>query len=336
MHPASAPDLPWDQPDWEEETSAWIESELSRLGRRPTGPVETLHRRPWSAMRRVATRTGPVYFKAPALRLRFEARLTEALAERHPDLVVRPLAIDPARGWMLSPDIGATLRTRIQSPPDLASWQPILRSYARLQRESAGRGPEFLALGVPDRRLAGLPDLFDSLLADHDSLRLGRPGGLSVEEHRRLRDLRRRLADDCARLGSLEIPESLAHEEIHDANVLAGADRPAILDWGDSSLGHPFTSILVMLRHPAYRFGLEESEPVVQALGDAYLEGFTDLAPLPRLRQIAGDVYRLAMVVRSLAYREVLAPLPERFRIKHDQIVGWLQEYLAAEARRAD
>lgn len=323
--------IPWLSPDWLEAAERWTRAELERLGVEPLGRLEAVHARPWSAFTRIVTSRGTVYVKVPAPQLRFEARLTEVLAHRHPQIIVRPMAIHQGNGWILSPHVAETLRTRISTLDDLRRWHPILEQYAQLQIDEARHTDELLALGVPDRRLAALPAQFDALLADHESLRLGRPGGLSLDEHRRLQSLRPRLIEACDRLASFGIPESVAHEEIHDANVLLGDDGvPAILDWGDSCVGHPFFSVLVMLRHPAYRLQIEESDPAIRRLLEVYLDPFTAFGPLERMRAAADEAYRLARIVRSLAYQSVLGPLPERFRIEIDNTSGWLQDYLAA------
>jgi hypothetical protein len=324
-------ELPWKHPGWVEATEAWTRRELGRLGRRATGPFVFVHQRPWSALARIDTDQGRVYFKAPAPALAYEARITERLAALRPGWVVRPLAVDPADGWMLLPHFGETLRSRIRTPADLRQWTPILQGYADLQREAAGSLPTFLALGAPDRRLESLPAQFDALLDDGEALRLGRPGGLSQDEHRRLRALRPTLVEDCERLASFGLPETIVHEEIHDANVLFSRGQSRLIDWGDSSLGHPFVSLLVLLRHPAYRLEIAESDPAVQSLRTTFLEAWSDFGGPDDLRRAAAIAYRLAMVVRSLAYQAALGPLPETYRIEIDNTAGWLQDYLAAQ-----
>ncbi|HET7011792.1 MAG TPA: phosphotransferase [Anaerolineales bacterium] len=324
---------PWFEAEWWDRASAWITNELDRLGRPPTGPIETIHQRPWSAFARVPTAQGTVYFKASAPALRFEGPLTQALAESHPDVSAPFLSMDARRGWTLVAHVGDSLRSKIQSPEDLPLWHPILRRYVELQIELAPRVPEFLAFGAPDRRLERLPQAFEALLHAEESLRLGRAGGLSLEEHQRLLALRPQFAVDCQELAAFSLPTTLVHEEVHDANVLVRpGGGPVFVDWGDSSVGHPFFSVLVMLRHAAYRQNIPESDPAIQRLQEVYLEGWTSFGSIAELRRAASIAYRLAMVVRSLAYEAVFGPLRESFRIENDSTSGWLQEFLQAEA----
>ena len=325
--------LPWDEPGWLEEVMAWIESELARVGRPATGPVEILHRRPWSAFAQIPTDGGRVYFKAAAPAVRFEAGLTADLGRWHPELTVPLLAVDVERGWMLSADAGPTLRTQLHDVEDLRLFHPILRRYASMQQDLAKRVPELLALGMPDRRPERLPELYDELLQDPSALRLGLEGGMTAEQQRRVAALRSRFAEECVALAAAGPPPTLVHEEIHSGNILVTPGGDLLTDWGDSCLAHPFVSILVLIRSAAWWLEVPETHPEVQRLREVYLEAWTSHAPRHELQAAMATAYRVAMVVRSLAYQAILGPLAEPYRIENDSIHGWLLDYLEAEER---
>ncbi len=326
--------LPWEEPGWLDEVTAWIGAELSHAGCPATGAVEMVHQRPWSALARIPTAAGATYFKASAPAVRFEAGLTRALGQWHPEMTVPALAVDVERGWTLSADAGPTLRSQIRQAADLRRLHPLLRSYAGMQQALAQRVPDMLALGVPERRLETLPRQYDELLQDAPALRLGLDGGLTPDQHRRLLRLRGRFAEDCAALADAGPVGTLAHEEVHSGNILVTEAGDRMTDWGDSSLSHPFVSILVTLRSAAHWLRLPEDHPEVQGLRDVYLEGWTSTAPRRELEVALDTAYRVAMVVRSLAYRAILGPLPESYRIENDAIHGWLLDYLEAEEQR--
>jgi hypothetical protein len=323
--------LPWDEPGWLEGVRTWIENELARVGRPATGPIEILHRRAWSAFAQIPTDGGPIYFKASAPALLFEAGLTAALRRWHPELTVPLLAVDAERGWMLTADAGPTLRSQLHRPEDLRRLDPLLQRYAVLQGGLVRRVPEMLAMGVPDRRSERLPGLYDELLGDTSALRLGLDGGMTPEQHRRLKALRPRFADECAQLAEAGPPDTLVHEEIHSGNILVTPSGELLTDWGDSCLAHPFVSILVMLRSAAWWLDVPETHPEVQRLRDVYLEAWTSHAPRHALHAVLATAYRVAMVVRSLAYQAILGPLAESYRIENDAIQGWLVDYLESE-----
>lgn len=331
--PAPPLDLPWHQPGWLDEVTSWIEAELHRAGRPPIGPLEIVHRRPWSAFARIPTARGTVFFKAPAPPVRFEAALTQALGRWQPALTIPLLAVDIPHGWMLSADAGPTLRTQLHSAADLQRFHPLLRRYVDMQKTLTARVPDMLSLGVPDRRLQRLPSLYDELLQDEPALRLGLDPGLSPEQHRRLVDLRPRFANACLALAATHLPETLTHEEVHSGNVIAGSAGELLTDWGDASIAHPFLTMLVALRSAAYWLQVPENHPEVQRLREVYLEAWADFASPAELQMAFDLAYRVAMVNRSLSYRSILGPLPDAYRVVNDAIHGWLLDYLEAEER---
>ena len=111
-------------------------------------------------MFRVPTAEGDLFFKAVAPAHRFEAALTARLADLQPDRVPELVDVDPVRGWMLLRPGGVRLRELIETRQDLDHWERLLPEYAQLQIEVAPHADELLALGVPDERLAVLPEHF--------------------------------------------------------------------------------------------------------------------------------------------------------------------------------
>ena len=322
------PLLPWTQPGWQERVSVWVDRELNSLGIHREGPLKVLHMRTWSAFASIPTTRGTVYFKAPSLENSYEAGLTEILTQLRPDCTVELLAIDLAQGWTLSADSGEILRNSIRTVDDLPHWDPVLPLYAEFQIELAQHITDLLSTGAPDRRLSRFPGLYRNLLMDTKNLRVDNPPGLTMDEHRRLLALQPEVDELCLQLASFGLPETICHEEVHDANVLMNEERAIFTDWADSSIGHPFLSMLVTIRSAAYRAGLEEDAPEMYRLRDIYLEPWSAYGSSTELRTAFNIAYRLAMINRSLSYHLCMAKLPEQYKIENDSIPGWLQDFL--------
>jgi hypothetical protein len=321
--------LPWEQPGWLDQATAWIHERLTQRGQPATGPVELLHQRPWSTFARVPTTGGTVYFKAPAPMFAYEAALAQALAGWRPDCSVPIVAVDLGRGWILSEEAGVTVRRADQSAGQMEHWLKLLPGYAELQIEMIARVPDVLALGVPDRRLARLPELYAQLLEATDSLRIGLEPGLTQAEYQQLRDLRPQVALWCEQLASYGLPETLVHEEVHDANVLVSGDRYVYTDWSDASIGHPFFTMLVTIRAAAYRLGLAETGPEMIRLRDIYLKPWKPLASTDALLAAFKLAYRLAMLNRALSWHEGMSRLSWQHQEPYaDSVAGWLQDFL--------
>jgi hypothetical protein len=303
--PASprAQDLVWNQPDWLAQATSWIHARVDA-----TGEIEQPHVRWWSTVLRVPTAGGDLFFKAVAPVHRFEAALTARLAELQPGRVTEVVDVDPERGWFLMRDAGARLRELIATRDGLHHWERVLPEYARLQIEVAPHADEFLALGVPDERLAVLPDLFREILATPRH-------GLTDEIHRQALAAVPRFEEMCLALSEDGLPETIQHDDLHDGQVFARDDHYVVFDWGDSCVSHPFLSLTVTLRSIAWRLDLEPGGPEVRRLRDVYLE------PFGRGPEIADLAYRVGTVARGLAWDRMVSAREPEF-VTEDDLSG--------------
>lgn len=323
--------LPWTRPDWFEQASGWIQAELARHSIDLVGAIEQPHVRPWSTVLRVPTDQGDLYFKATSPVLGHEPALTQALSAWRPDCMLQLLATDLDRGWLLMRDAGATLRSQILSVTDLHLWHAILRTYAEVQIELASRADELLALGTLDRRLVTLPAQYEQLLSDAEMLRIDETDGLTADEYRRLRDLVPQFTTMCEQLAGYHIPETLHHDDFHDANIFVRDEHFVFSDWGESCVAHPFFTLLVTLRSVAYRLKLDDQAPELLQLRDVYLEPWTRFESRERLREAFALANRVAMVCRVLTWYRVVSSLDDALKAEYaDAVPGWLQEFLNA------
>ncbi|WP_350279668.1 phosphotransferase [Kribbella sp. HUAS MG21] len=273
---------PWDDPAWRTEALCWLDAELARLGIRETGP-RRVRVRPWSIIVRVEA-ASPVWFKAASPGSAFEAGLNAALSRWVPSRVLEPYAVDAARGWSLLPSGGPVWRSLSPGPRE---WESALTQYAEFQLALVPRVEEMLRLGVPDARVAALPELFDAAVAENRTL--------DAADRGRLLALRPRLVEWCSELGAVGVPDSLDHADLHDGQVLVTGGRYTFFDWGDANVGHPFCSLLVAADRAAELHGAS----VVARLEDAYLEVWTGGHTLRELRRAAELARRLSQLTRA-------------------------------------
>jgi hypothetical protein len=191
--------------------------------------------RPWATAHRVELADGgQAWFKRCEPLQAFEPRLTADLYERWPQLVTEVVAFDAERGWLLMRDAGAQLRD-LGNPEHL--WLQVLPRYAELQAGEAAHAADHLRAGVPDMRLEVLPGIYAGLLELE----------LPIErvELARLRAFEPELARLCAELAGASLPETVQHDDLHDASVYALGGHVRVLDWGDASIAHPYFSLYV-------------------------------------------------------------------------------------------
>jgi hypothetical protein len=255
----------------------WIRAHVD-----PVGRIETVHSRPWATVMRVPTADGVVWFKACAPVQAFEPRLSAELFARWPDRVAQVLGHNEDRAWLLLADAGLAVGAFGNSPQ---SWMSALPLYAELQRGEAAYAEDHVRHGVPDLRLARLPERFEDLVR--------RRLPLTDDEITRMRGFTCQFTGLCEDLSRRGVPETVQHDDLHMANLYAHRDRLRILDWGDSSIAHPFASLVVTFRFLEERNRMSSEDPWFGRLRDAYLEPWG-----PGLR----GTFTLAMRVGAIAH----------------------------------
>jgi hypothetical protein len=275
----------------------WIRSRMAAIVR-----IEPVHVRPWATVLRVALADRVVWFKACAPVQAFEPHLTAELCARWPDRVSEVIAHDESRGWLLLADAGTPVDA-LGNPPE--AWLAALPLYAELQRGEAAYAHEHLAHGVPDLRLATLPERYDELL------QLDLP--ISHEEIDQLRRFAPRFAELCDELAAHGVPETIQHDDLHHMNLYERDGCLRVLDWGDASISHPFASLVVTFRFLEERTGLAPTDPWFARLRDAYLEPWGS-----NLRDTFALAVRVGTFARAIAYIRVRAALPPQERPDFD------------------
>jgi hypothetical protein len=303
---------PWERPGWFAEAEAWLRGRAHAAGYTMTGPVEQAHARLWSCMLTAPTNRGPLYFKTVEPAFAFEARLTEALARWWPAHLPPVVALDATRGWLLTAHGGQVVRDLVRGEDGLAHWERLLAQFARMQIESAGEVDRLIALGVPDRRLERIPQLYQEIVADRETLLVGRPGGLGEEDWTRAQALPPEVEALCVELADCGLPAGLHHDDFGPGNALLGPDGNYIFfDWSDCAVTVPLCSLFIPLRWA--RYVLEYDDAALERMRDAYLEPWRALVSSEQLERALPLALRLAKLQRALTWRAwVCATGPKR------------------------
>jgi hypothetical protein len=303
---------PWERCGWFPQAEAWLRDRVVEAGYTQTGPVELAHARLWSCMLTAPTERGPLYFKAVEPSFAFEAPLTAELARRWPAHLPPVVALDPARGWLLTAHGGQVVRDLVDGEDGIVHWERLLAQFAQMQIESAGAVERLIALGVPDRRLARMPRLYQEIVADRETLLVGRSGGLREEDWARAQALLSEVEALCAELAHCGLPAGLHHDDFGPGNALLGPGGNYIfIDWSDCAITVPLCSLFIPLRWA--RYVLEYDDVALARMRDAYLEPWRAIVSSERLERAAPLALRLAKLQRALTWRTwVRATGPER------------------------
>lgn len=286
---------PWSRPGWRVEASAWVETELERLGYEATGPVEQIRSWGISAILRVRTGQGKLYFKVANTwpLSAHEPLVMRTLSAWYPNSVPAPLAIDLERRWMLLRDFGPELRGN----RDVATWEAAVQAYALLQRDAVERLGDLWAIGCADRRLDMLAERIDFVLADEVTLAL-----LEPREADRCVALGPHLKVLAARLAEYHLPATLVHGDLHPGNIAAQEGTYLFYDWTDTAVAHTFIDLVTVLDEAST---LPDSAQAARRLRDAYLSLWTDYEPGERLLEAWSLAEPLGVLHQVISYRNI-------------------------------
>ncbi len=221
-HPLRAP---YAEPGGPAASVRWAVSALAALG--SPGAV-AVQQRTWnlSAIWRLDVAGAPVaWLKQVPRFFQHEAAVLGLVAGVAPALVPPLLAAGDEGRMLLAHvpgrdgyDAGPAVRAR------------IAEQFHVVQAAFAGRADDLLATGMPDARL--------------DARVLARVAGPYLDEIDGLRALIDDLPRRLAAVAACGLPDTLVHGDLHPGNVRVDGDRLAVMDWGDSTFGHPAHDIL--------------------------------------------------------------------------------------------
>jgi aminoglycoside phosphotransferase (APT) family kinase protein len=230
----------WYAPGWLDEVDRWVDAALAAAGRRRTGPSVVLRMWSLSAIVRVATDSGAVFFKSTGGGFDAEPAVTALLAQRYGPLMPAVLATAtggrPRRAWMLLEELSGVDRQR--APGAALALAPVL---ADLQAGSVGDLARLRAAGCPDRTAASLLDGLAMLLAESVEL-----AGLSADDLDAARAAAPRMAELVRELWDCGLPATLTHGDLHVGNVAYDGDQVRVFDWTDAAVSHPFFDIMLL------------------------------------------------------------------------------------------
>jgi hypothetical protein len=222
-----------------------------------------------------------------------------------PDLARELVAVDLERRWTLMGDAGPVLRVTVGADEQWDAWERILQEYAEAQLALAGHVPALLATGVEDLRSTRLPARLDALVEELAE-RPVEEGGLGEDDVERLRANASSYAGWCEELEASGVPDSVNHDDLHSANVCVRDGGFRVIDWGDTTVAHPFTTMLSTMNSLVFHAGVDLRDPRVERVRDAYLEAFDLHGTLDQRREWVTLARRVGSVGKALSYVRAL------------------------------
>lgn len=318
---------PWlteDREEWLLDVTRWISETVESLGL-GLAEITSLRERPWGVVLRVTTSDGVLYFKAEGLGGWHEPAVLRDLAGPWSELVPDVVAFDDERSWMLMADHGQPMWDVLDPMEQLSVFEAILPLYAEMQHASGSSVQRWIDLGAPDRRMTNMTDLLQRLLAGEF---YGGALPIGPELRRAIDAALPTLEEACAGLATTSFADALDHGDLHGGNVLVGAGSPRLVDWGDSCVTHPFSSLFVTYQLAFAKGPLDDRLAGALRLRDVYLEPWTEYGSAVSLRASFSSALWIAHVSRALDFVHMLdGSTPELVVEWHGYIVELLDQW---------
>ena len=179
------------------------------------GHLELVQAEPWASVFRAPLPDGEtVWFKSCAAHSDFEVPVTASLFAHSPVTVTEVLAHDLDHRWLLMADAGEHI-AELGDPPE--RWLDLLPDYARLQIGELDHAGDHLDVGVPDMRLAQLPERYEELAG---------PSSAPARGVLAIGAFAERFTSLCAELESHGIGATVQHDDLHMNNVYVRDGAP--------------------------------------------------------------------------------------------------------------
>jgi len=308
----------WETDAFVAEMRAWCSEVLDRDVR-----LETQKIRGWSAVWRVTDGRDVWFAKQNCPGQLFEAALLGVLS-RLSDRVVPVTAVDPSRGFLLTPDQGPVLADTDGDPVD--QWCSVAREGTLLQREVAPHLANLEESGLRRLGPAEATTYVATRTEQYAALAEGDPRRLDADAAARLRARLPEVEAWADRLLGLGLPLTLVHNDLHGYNVFSVDGRMRFFDFGDAVLGDPLSVLLVVVRSLMFRLECEPDDPRLTRVSEAALEPWSERASLPELREALDAGLQLGKLARAESWVRCLGNLTDAETAEFgDAGTYWLQ-----------
>ena len=302
---------------WLADASAWI----ANVAPGEIRNIEPVRAMPWSAVLRVEGSDETMFFKAEGLGGWHEPRILIELQDGFTDIVPRLLAYDEARSWLLMEDRGVEMHGRLTGSQQLDVLEGLLPRYAQMQQATTHLADTFIAARAPDRRMERIGDVLDHLLGGDV---YGGPIPVADQLRRRIGELRPLLEGACDELAASAVPAALDHGDLHERNILVADTRATLVDWGDSCITHPFSTLFVSYDVTLTRTEYPDKRAAARRMRDVYLDAW----PSGSRREFVLAVW-VAHLTRAMDLMHMLnGATPEMMTDWHRYIVDFLQRWV--------
>ncbi len=281
-------------------------------------------------MWKIDTDIGRFWFKENCTPHRAEGDVHSVAARLAPSYVDEPVGVDGDRGWLLTRDGGVTLMDAAPGGSRGIEGEALVRlleDYGRMQRMTVGRWKDFHSAGLRIALPRDAAEMSRRQVEWMTSTAEDDPRQLTAEQRQAVLDAAPALEEAGDVLADGPVPLALDHCDLFPRNVFLPRTQSQpyrFFDFAEAVWAHPFGSLVMLVWECVHRWSITQPEDRidlrdsrVRVVFDAYLDAWTDLAPLEDLRALVPHALRIAPPHRSWDWLQVLNTADERVLAKH-------------------
>ncbi len=212
-----------------------------------------------------------------------------------------------------------SLRTKFNGSLDGEWLIKGITSYIKIQRALEPNIDDFMAIGVPDWRIARIPDLYVELLENKEMLI---EEGLTPHEIDQLMRLVPKIRAICESLSKYPIKETLVNCDFNENNMILNEDtgQISIIDWGEVVISHPLFSLASHLHNTTIRYKLESKRQLVESIKQRCLSSWLDVAD----KQTLDNIYHKIQMILSIFVALAIQRLQKATNNQSKEMQRWL------------
>lgn len=280
----------------------WAKDYLSANGYKILVEPQIMRNMLWSCVIKFDTSKGRIFLKLMTKDFSIEPKILSFLSAYITQKAPNIIALNQDLSCFLMHDYGTPLRLILKESFNLELYCKALEIYADIQIKTISYVDELLLMNVNDWRLKNLPQLYNDFIKQKEMLLAD---GLMSFEFDVLNNLTPKLEILCERLAAYKIPETIEHGDFHDNNILIQGDEIIINDWGDTSIAHPFFSIVSVLESAKRNHQLQESDQFYLNLRNTYLAQWKNYETEDKLLEAFKVAQKIRYFIFALSFSRI-------------------------------
>jgi hypothetical protein len=297
---------PWTERGWQNKMEGFVGKAISHVKIKSITWIQ-LRCWPRSCVYEIRCDGIRYIFKACPPAYAIEPMVTKYLSKKYPNLSAEVKAAGTKEECFL---LSVAFNGKEVVAGDTKSFEAAAGGLAEIQVAEANEVSKLVHLGLVVQDYQFLKNSILALLNDYSIFRVGKKGGLSLDEFNQFKGTKEILISALSRLQAIGIPLSLEHGDFRAANILCDDSHSCrIIDWSEAVISHPFFSLAQLLDEEDHAQDPFSAVQIKAQIALAYFGPWLDAGFTQAQLDDGLDLARLLMpIAKAIERRERLLP----------------------------